>query len=227
MDADDLCPCLPGPGGGTLTQLIEPGPAIRQLFYEFRYTAFRLEARDRYDAPYENESLARFLAGEPDDLPWMQSWLDMLMEVTAAGRRVARVRVVSFPLTDYSRFGVWCAQFTNGAGEDIRYLRRDEAEGLGLPDQDYWLFDSRKLIRMRFDEHDRFLGGEIIEEPTEIVQANYWRDAAWNKAIRRDDFADQQSVGHVQRPLTSNSASRPQDPHGGTRPPGRSHVPPR
>lgn len=130
----------------------------------------------------------------------MQSWLDMLREATAAGRRFARVRVVSLPLTEYSRFGVWCAQFTNAAGEDIRYLVRDQARAVGLPDQDYWLFDSAKLLRMHFDDADRFLGGEIIEDPNEIVQANYWRDAAWHKAVRRDDFADQQAVGRVQRP---------------------------
>ena len=56
-------------------------------------------------------------------MPWMQSWLTMLREAIGEGRRFARVRVVSVPLTDYSRFGVWCAQFTGGAGEDIRYLR--------------------------------------------------------------------------------------------------------
>lgn len=77
--------------------------------------------RERYDAPYENESLRKFLAGEQDELPWMQSWLVMLRDLTAQGRRFARVRVVNIPLTDYSRFGVWCSQFTNGAGEDIRY----------------------------------------------------------------------------------------------------------
>lgn len=43
----------------------------------------------------------------------------MLWELTALGRRSARGRVVSLPLTDYSRFGLWCAQFTNGAGEAI------------------------------------------------------------------------------------------------------------
>ena len=64
----------------------------------FEHTAFRLEVRDRYDAPYENESLRRFLAGEQDDLPWMQSWLAMLRDLTAQGRRFARVRVVSMPL---------------------------------------------------------------------------------------------------------------------------------
>ena len=161
----------------------------------FEHTAFRLEVRDRYDAPYENESLRRFLAGEQDDLPWMQSWLVMLRDLTAQGRRFARVRVVSLPLTDYSRFGVWCAQFTNGAGEDIRYLTRDQAQSEGLPAHDYWLFDSRTLVQLHFDDEDRFLGGELIEDPAVIVQHNYWRDAAWHKAVRRDDFAAQQHIG--------------------------------
>ena len=101
------------------------------------------------------------------------------------------------PLTDYSRFGVWCAQFTNGAGEDIRYLERDRADAAGLPKHDYWLFDSRKLVRMHFDDADRFLGGEIIDDPGEVVQHNYWRDAAWHHAVRRDDFATEQHLGRV------------------------------
>jgi hypothetical protein len=145
--------------------------------------------RDRYDAPYENESLRKFLAGESDDLPWMQDWLKLIRTATNEGRRFRRVRVVSMPLTDYSRFGIWCAQFTNGAGEDIRYLTRDQADAAGLPTHDYWLLDSRKLVRMHFDEHDRFLGGEVITDSAVILQHNYWRDAAWHMAVRRDDFA--------------------------------------
>ena len=181
--------------GAALTQLIQPGPDFRHLFEVFEHTAFRLEVRDRYDAPYENESLRRFLAGEQDDLPWMQSWLVMLRDLTAQGRRFMRVRVVSLPLTDYSRFGVWCAQFTNDAGEDIRYLTRDQAQAEGLPAHDYWLFDSRTLVQLHFDGEDRFLGGEVIEHPAVIVQHNYWRDAAWHKAVRRDDLAAQQHIG--------------------------------
>ncbi|HVV12469.1 DUF6879 family protein [Amycolatopsis sp.] len=148
--------------------------------------------RDQYASPYEDESLRKFLAGEPDDLPWMQSWLDMVREAAAAGRRFARVRVVSLPLTDYSRFGVWCAQFTGGAGEDIRYLPRHQAGD--LPDEDYWLFDSRLLVRLRYDEQTTFLGGDVIEDPATIVAHNYWRDAAWHQAVRRDDFAAQQGI---------------------------------
>jgi hypothetical protein len=146
-----------------------------------------LEVRDTYDASYENESLRKYLAGEPDDLPWMQTWLDMVRDAAASGRRFARARVVTMPLTDYSRFGVWCAQFTNAAGEDIRYLPRDRADG--LPDHDYWLFDSRLLVKMLFEEDDSFIGGEVIDDPAVIVQHNYWRDVAWHRAVRRDDFA--------------------------------------
>jgi hypothetical protein len=127
----------------------------------------------------------------------MQSWLTMIREAAKEGRRFGRVRVVSLPLTDYSRFGVWCAQFTNGAGEDIRYVTREVAEAAGLPNHDYWLFDSRKLVRMRFDDQDRFLGGELIDELAEVVQHNYWRDAAWHHAVRRDDFATEQHLGRV------------------------------
>nr|WP_255311908.1 DUF6879 family protein [Streptomyces sp. PTY087I2] len=127
----------------------------------------------------------------------MQDWLTMIRDATSKGRRFTRVRVVSLPLTDYSRFGVWCAQFTNGAGEDIRYLTRDRADAGQLPNHDYWLFDSRKLVRMHFDDADAFLGGEVIEDASEVVQHNYWRDAAWHHAIRRDDFATEQHLGFV------------------------------
>ncbi|MCP2257607.1 hypothetical protein LX15_001292 [Streptoalloteichus tenebrarius] len=118
---------------------------------------------------------------------WFQNWLTMIREATAEGKRFSRVRVVTVPLTDYSRFGVFCSQYTNAAGEDIRYLARHDA--VGLPDHDYWLFDSRKLVRMHFDDDENFLGGEVIDDPALIVQHNYWRDVAWHRSARRDDFA--------------------------------------
>jgi hypothetical protein len=121
----------------------------------------------------------------------MQDWLTMISGASAQGRRFCRVRIVTIPLSDYSRFGIWCSQFTNNAGEDIRYLTRAAAAAAGLPHHDYWLFDSRMLVRMHFDDQDRFLGGEAVDDPAVIVQHNYWRDAAWHHAVRRDDFAVQ------------------------------------
>jgi hypothetical protein len=165
------------------------------LFRSFEHTAFRLETRDQYRSTIELQALSQFVAGEPVDLDWFQDWLTLIREATAEGRRFTRVRVVSMPLTDYSRFGVFCSQRTNAAGEDIRYLRRGDAAG--LPDYDYWLFDSSRLLRMHFDDEENFLGGELIEDPAVIVQHSYWRDAAWHRAVRRDDFATQEHLGFL------------------------------
>lgn len=118
---------------------------------------------------------------------WFDDWLGLIRRLTAEGRRITRVRVVTVPLTDYSRFGVFCSAHTNAAGEDIRYLPRDEAGE--LPDHDFWLFDSRKLVRQHFDDDDKFLGAEIVTDPAAVVQANYWRDAAWHHARLRETFA--------------------------------------
>jgi hypothetical protein len=162
------------------------GAEFNALFRTFEHTAFRLETRDQYVSPSETAALEQFIAGQPVDLGWFQGWLGMIQEATAEGRRFARVRVVTRPLTDYSRFGVFCSQYTNAAGEDIRYLARSDAAG--LPDYDYWLFDSRLLVRMHFDESEGFLGGQILDDPVQVVQHNYWRDDAWHRAVRRDDF---------------------------------------
>ncbi|SDP98479.1 hypothetical protein SAMN05421507_1408 [Lentzea jiangxiensis] len=141
--------------------------------------------RDQYNIPREAEPLAKFLAGEPD-ISYHEGWADMVRQATAEGRRFSRVRVVSFPLTNYTRFAMWVAGHTREAGDDIRYLTREQATG--LPPYDYWLFDSCKLLKMRFSEADEFLGGEFIDDPAEIVQHTYWRDAAQHHATERDEF---------------------------------------
>jgi uncharacterized protein DUF6879 len=159
------------------------------------HTAFRLEVRTTYAPPYERESYQKFLAGEPYELSWMQDWLAMVREATKEGRHFARVRVVGLPLSDYNRWSYIVAQQNIAAGEDIRYLRAERAREEGLPNHDYWLFDSSKLLRIHFDESDRFLGGEIIKDAAEIVRHNYWRDAAWHHAVRRDEFATEEQFG--------------------------------
>ncbi len=129
----------------------------------------------------------------------MQDWLSMVRQAASEGRRFTRVRVVSLPLSDYNRWSHVIAQHNIAAGEDIRYITREGAQDAGLPNEDYWLFDSRQLLRMEFGDDDRFIGGEIIENPARIVQYNYWRDAAWHHAVRRDEFATEEQFGRAQR----------------------------
>ena len=116
----------PGAGGEQLSQLIQPGPKFRPLFQasSTRPSAWRCATATTLPSRTSRCGVPRRRAGRPA--------LVAKLAVHAPGcdrpgTRFARVRVVSLPLTDYSRFGVWCAQYTNGAGEDIRYLTRDQA----------------------------------------------------------------------------------------------------
>lgn len=122
-----------------------------------------------------------------------------IRKATAEGRRFERVRVVSIPPSDYTRYSLFTARRTIAAGEDIRYLVRTKADEVGLPNHDYWLFDSRKLVRMHFDDIDGHLSSvEIIDADHEqIVQHNYWRDVAWHYAVRRGDFAAEHDIRGV------------------------------
>ncbi len=162
------------------------GEEFGRPFRTFEHTAFRLETREQYQAPIEEEPLRQFIAGQQPDMAWFANWLTLIRAATAQERRFRRVRVVSRPLTDYSRFGHFCAGYTNEAGDDIRYLDRGDAGE--LPDHDYWLFDSRTLVRMHFGKDETFLGGEVVVDPAVIVWHNYWRDAAWHRATPRDEF---------------------------------------
>jgi hypothetical protein len=128
-----------------------------------------------------------------------ENWLNMVREATAEGRLFSRVRVVTFPLTDYIRFTMWVAGYTRKAGDDIRYLTRDQAAVARLPAHDFWLFDSRKLVMMNFDENARFVGAEVVGDPSAIVEYNYWRDAARHHALTPDEFVATYEQRDVQR----------------------------
>lgn len=155
---------------------------FNNLFRFFEHEAFRLETRPVYLVEVEQEPFAAFLRGElrpATDLPYYVAWLDQIRQATRSGRRVARVRVMEEPPTDYQRWEAWIGSFNVDAGEDIRYLTRGAIRALDIPDHyDWWLFDSTDLALMRFDPDGHPLGGEIVSDPDLIAQHCAWRDLA-------------------------------------------------
>ncbi|WP_236244515.1 DUF6879 family protein [Streptomyces sp. CC210A] len=152
---------------------------ITHLFTEFERTAFRLETRRGYASDRAGARFRAFLRGvqpapEPDH-PWNTN----VREKAAQGARFSRVRLVDDPPTDGQRFLMATAAGNVAAGEDIRVLARAEAERLALPDWDFWLFDSRVLVRMHIDATDTTIGVQLIEDSAEVLAACRARDAAW------------------------------------------------
>lgn len=153
------------------------------LFRKFEHTAFRLEVRESY---YEKEQVGQFLAGERVNLTYMEEWLALMVQQRVAGKRVERVRVVSRPYSDYTRYGLWLCRYNTQAGEDIRYLLRPEADD--LPKHDYWLIDSHRLYMVHFTENDELLGAEPVEDSEAVLQHGLWRDRAWHHAVPYNEF---------------------------------------
>jgi hypothetical protein len=167
-----------------VTELVS-GRDFFEFVTSYRYTAFRLEVRDRYNTPSEVEPVRRFLAGEPDDDAWMDDWTGMVLRRTLAGQRMERVRIVTEPWSDYTRFGLHLARLNVAAGEEIRYLEREEASQLELPRHDFWLIDSRMVGILRFGNDDVLLGAEIVDDPAVVVEHCQYREIAQHHAVPR------------------------------------------
>ncbi|GAA4241542.1 hypothetical protein GCM10022254_70810 [Actinomadura meridiana] len=170
------------------------GDQFGAIFRNVRRSAFRLETRDRYNVPAEQERVRRFLAGDPDEhfLLGAHSWGEMTRVAVREGRPFTRVRVVSVPLGDYSRYALWSAQGNLGAGEEIQYLDRERAAALGLPvrpPHDAWLLDEERVAVLHFDDDDQPLGAELLDEAATVVEHQRWRDLAWKASVSRDEFS--------------------------------------
>lgn len=159
--------------------------SIGSLLSSFTDTAFRLEARSEYAVDEERDALQGYLEGSrvpPSRFPWWQDWLDMIRSLSAEGRVVGRVRVLSEPLTPYQRWECWGDRWHAAAGERIAYLPRSRAQAIGLPLEDWWLFDSRQLVLMRFDDAGALTGTELVTDPAIVRVYRGWQKLALRHA---------------------------------------------
>lgn len=157
------------------------------LFRSYRYTAWRLETRRCYGNVGEDKQFQEWLAGKDPGVEWLRPWLGMVREELAKGKRMERVRIVDNPPSDYLRWELWATPYNLAVGEDIRYLSRDHPIVEELPDEDFWIFDSRTLARFEFDGDD-VAGIWLDDTPEAVVTALAARDAAWHHALTYTDY---------------------------------------
>ncbi|NED73060.1 hypothetical protein G3I51_12030 [Streptomyces sp. SID9944] len=163
------------------------------LFGKFEHTAWRLETRRRYASDETNERWRQFIeTGEVGD-DWADAsqvrWFrDTIRAQTDAGKRMERVRIVDQPPTLGQQYLLSSAKGNIGFGEDIRNMWRADAERLHLPAEDFWLFDSRLIAFLRFDEDDELTHVDLVTEPAEVVRCCMIRDAAWHHAVPWEQF---------------------------------------
>ncbi|MCI0690161.1 MAG: hypothetical protein L0Y54_23420 [Sporichthyaceae bacterium] len=169
---------------------------FRALFRAARSAAFHLELKDSYGVVEEDAPFQRFLAGGPDDNAWMEGWFDTVRSAASEGVHVQRARVVSEPLNDYARFLLHISPGNTAAGEDVRYLSRDQVEGIDMPAEDCWLFDDTTLVLVMFHPSGRMDGFYVQDDADLLDQYRTACAQVWERAIPYAEYA----VGHHQRP---------------------------
>lgn len=167
---------------------------FRELFRAYEHTAFRLETREAYNEAYTPKAMTQYLAGEPVDFSFLDQWTADRRTDASLGKRMSRVRVVTEPLNDYARYSLYVSQVNVAAGEDIRYLERERAHELGVPDEDYWLFDSARAVVFTFADDGAVGGYELLDEPAAVALRCQWRGAAWHYATTREEYAARHGI---------------------------------
>ncbi|MFC8531777.1 DUF6879 family protein [Nocardia sp. NPDC057227] len=164
------------------------GEQLDELFRSPWQRAFHLELQDTYAVSGEFEPLRQYLAGETENAAWQQGWLDLVSEITAAGKTVQRVRVVTEPHADYTRWALAVAPRNIAAGEDVRWLPRHLVDSRQLTGDDYWLFDDHLAAFSVFTVSGEGAGFAVTTDP--VIAANFRavRDRVWPAAVPHDEY---------------------------------------
>jgi hypothetical protein len=155
----------------------------------FDREAVHLEMRDAYGTAVELPYMAKWAAGEPDDLEWLQGWCGTLREHGKAGRSVRRARVVSEPLSEYQRWSYSIAHPMVDAGEDIRWVPRRLVSAVALPGNDFYVFDARRVIFLLYAGNGLAAGMLSSTDPTHLRLCRSAFDDVWKLAIPHREYA--------------------------------------
>lgn len=151
----------------------------------FTRSAFRLETMQTYEVAADGTDYRRYLDGEPTWTPERkQPWLDTLAAEAKRGLRRSRVRIVTRPVSDYTRYECeWGYAPNVAAGEDVRILdlgERDMPAVGELADRDWWIVvddgGTARTALMLYDAAGQFIGAQEASDtdPYRAAAVELW-----------------------------------------------------
>jgi hypothetical protein len=132
--------------------------------------------------------MAKWAAGEPDELAWLSDWCADMKTFTAEGKSVRRVSIVSEPLSDYQRWSYSIRGPMVDAGEDIRWLPRRLVSSTALPGNDFFLLDRRLVIFLHYAGNGTNTDFTTSTDPHDIELCSAAFDSVWPLAIPHYEY---------------------------------------
>jgi hypothetical protein len=158
------------------------------LLWSFERDAIHLETRDAYGTAVELPHVAKWAAGEPDDLAWLDDWCATVRRHVAAGHSVRRARIVSEPLSEYQRWSHSIAHPMVEAGEDIRWVPRRLVSFIAIPGNDFYLFDDRLAVFLIYAGNGLSTGMIKSTDPDVLRLCRSAFEAVWTLSIPHREF---------------------------------------
>jgi hypothetical protein len=162
----------PGPVASTRRDITQED--LFALFKSFGKSMFRLETLDAYSVA-SDVILPLYLAGEPLPPPpnkYQLEWWGIVEDATKQEKEVSRVHVVPNELTPYLRYEIdWGYVYSAQHGEKVFLVSRDDNKRLAeVAAEDFYLFDDKTLVYLKYDKAGAFLGYQMEENP-ECIEA--------------------------------------------------------
>jgi hypothetical protein len=158
------------------------------LLRTFERSSDHLETRDAYGTAVELPYMAKWAAGDPDDLAWLGDWCQTLRRHAAEGKTVRRARIVSEPLSNYQRWSHSIAGPMVNAGEDIRWVPRALVSSVALPGNDFYLFDDRLVVFLLYAGSGLATDRISSTDPADVELCRSAFDAVWKLATPHRDY---------------------------------------
>lgn len=169
---------------------------IRDHLRKASSSAVHLEMRDAYGVATESEVWAAWQAAgggtraTDEERVRRAGWLAAVAEATGRGVAVRRARIVSVPVSLYTRFLHAGTGLNIEAGEQIRWLPRPLASDIALPGNDFWLFDDATAVFNLFDGDGGWCEPAFQErtEPSVVELCFSAFATVWTRAAAHDEF---------------------------------------
>lgn len=161
---------------------------FQELTASIKRSSVHLETRDAYGTEAELPHMARWAAGEPDDLDWLQDWCNKVKDHVAEGRTLRRLKIVSEPLSDYQRWASTVIGPIVDAGEDIRWVPRRLVSSVLIPGNDYYVLDNELVVFLHYAGSGLNSAITTSTDPADVERCTAAFEQVWSLAIPHGEY---------------------------------------
>jgi len=146
---------------------------LLELYRDIESRSVRLETRQTYAVPWEDEGTAAWRRGDarPPPSTSLDQHRDNCRSIAASGRLQVRVRFVELPMTEYTeREFAWAYPGNSEAGEEIFVIDRAEHPEFDHLREDFVVFDDTSVMYYRYTDDDRLTGYDFSDETAVVAE---------------------------------------------------------